>query len=64
MIGSINCVYETPCGWCSKWDKKCDSKIGEYNKKSNFGISDNASISSISSDESKNNVIWTVRNNV
>lgn len=29
MIGTINCVYETPCGWCSKWDKKCDSKIPE-----------------------------------
>lgn len=28
MIGTINCVYETPCGWCSKWDKKCDRKIG------------------------------------
>lgn len=22
------CPYETPCGWCSKWDKKCDEKIG------------------------------------
>lgn len=22
------CTYETPCGWCSKWDKKCDRKIG------------------------------------
>lgn len=22
------CNYETPCGWCSKWDKKCDKKIG------------------------------------
>lgn len=22
------CAYETPCGWCSKWDKKCDKKIG------------------------------------
>lgn len=29
MIGTINCVYETPCGWCSKWDKKCDNKIPE-----------------------------------
>ena len=29
MIGTINCVYETPCGWCSKWDKKCDKKILE-----------------------------------
>lgn len=28
MIGSINCIYETPCGWCSKWDKECDKKIG------------------------------------
>lgn len=28
MMGTINCVYETPCGWCSKWDKKCDCKIG------------------------------------
>ena len=24
------CPYETPCGWCSKWDKKCDSKIGHF----------------------------------
>ena len=23
------CPYETPCGWCSKWDKKCDKKIGD-----------------------------------
>ena len=22
------CAYETPCGWCAKWDKKCDKKIG------------------------------------
>ena len=22
------CPYETPCGWCAKWDKKCDRKIG------------------------------------
>lgn len=20
------CNYETPCGWCSKWDKKCDNR--------------------------------------
>lgn len=29
MMGTINCIYETPCGWCSKWDKKCDKKIPE-----------------------------------
>ena len=21
------CTYSTPCGWCAKWDKKCDKKI-------------------------------------
>lgn len=21
------CIYETPCGWCTKWDKKCKLKI-------------------------------------
>ena len=29
MMGTIKCVYETPCGWCSKWDKKCDKKAPE-----------------------------------
>lgn len=24
----ITCTYITPCGWCTKWDKKCDKKIG------------------------------------
>lgn len=21
------CPYETPCGWCTKWDKECDRKM-------------------------------------
>ena len=25
---TMKCTYETPCGWCAKWDKKCDRKIG------------------------------------
>lgn len=31
-IGAVTyvCTYETPCGWCTKWDKKCDKKIGGY----------------------------------
>lgn len=33
MIGTFNCVYETPCGWCSKWDKKCDKKIPEIGQR-------------------------------
>ena len=27
MLGEP-CRYITPCGWCWKWDKKCDNKIG------------------------------------
>ena len=27
MTGTTNCIYETPCGWCSKWDKKCDKLL-------------------------------------
>ena len=22
------CTYSTPCGWCCKWNKECDKKIG------------------------------------
>lgn len=29
MIGTVKCVYETPCGWCTKWDKKCDEQSQE-----------------------------------
>ena len=29
MKETQNCTYKTPCGWCSKWDKKCDEKISE-----------------------------------
>ena len=25
---TMKCTYSTPCGWCTKWDKKCDKKIG------------------------------------
>ena len=31
MFGTMNCTYETPCGWCTKWEKKCDKKIGGGN---------------------------------
>lgn len=24
----LSCMYATPCGWCSKWDKECDQKVG------------------------------------
>ena len=25
------CTYKTPCGWCTKWEKKCDKSIGGGN---------------------------------
>ena len=28
---TMQCTYSTPCGWCAKWDKKCDKKIGGGN---------------------------------
>lgn len=41
MIGTINCVYETPCGWCSKWDKKCDKKVAHTTINTDKGITVN-----------------------
>lgn len=32
------CTYETPCGWCTKWDKKCDKKIGCGDDKPRRGL--------------------------
>ena len=29
MKETKNCVYITPCGWCSKWEKECDKKINK-----------------------------------
>ena len=33
MVEKTNCPYKTPCGWCTKWDKKCDRKILEQQSK-------------------------------
>lgn len=38
------CQYETPCGWCCKWDKKCDKKIGCGDEKPQRGLRANTSI--------------------
>jgi hypothetical protein len=27
MFETINCTYKTPCGWCTKWDKKCTKQL-------------------------------------
>lgn len=42
MMGTFDCVYETPCGWCTKWDKKCDKKIPERVLKSKINILDDS----------------------
>ena len=41
---AIMCHYETPCGWCCKWDKKCDKKIGCDDNKPKRGLRANTSI--------------------
>ena len=28
---TMQCIYSTPCGWCAKWDKKCDEQLGGGN---------------------------------
>ena len=47
MTGTINCVYETPCGWCSKWDKKCDKKIPEREQRAKCNPVDDATGNSL-----------------
>ena len=42
MMGTFNCVYETPCGWCSKWDKKCDKTIPERGQRAKCNPVDDA----------------------
>lgn len=42
MMGTFNCVYETPCGWCSKWDKRCDKKIPERGQRAKCNPVDDA----------------------
>ena len=59
MIGTANCTYETPCGWCTKWDKKCDKKIGCDDKpkrglRASMGVYDEALESSIYSAPCRN----------
>lgn len=35
---TMQCIYSTPCGYCTKWDKKCDKKIGCDDPKSQRGL--------------------------
>lgn len=38
---TTQCTFVTPCGWCSKWDKKCNKKIGyECGKRAETDIYD------------------------
>ena len=42
MIGTMNCVYETPCGWCSKWDKECNKEIPKQGQRAKCNPIDDA----------------------
>lgn len=43
MFGGLEyCTYCTPCGWCSKWDKKCDKKISERGQRAKCNLLDDA----------------------
>lgn len=42
MTGTENCVYETPCGWCSNWNKKCDKKAPKRGQRIKCGPVDDA----------------------
>ena len=33
MMGTMFCQYETPCGWCVKFDCECKAKCGNKSKK-------------------------------
>lgn len=35
---TMQCTYSTPCGLCTKWDKKCDKKIGCGDDKPQRGL--------------------------
>lgn len=37
---TMQCTYSTPCGWCTKWEKKCDKKIGGGKSESKISIKD------------------------
>lgn len=41
---TMQCTYSTPCGWCTKWDKKCDKKIGCGDEKLQRGLRAKAGI--------------------
>ena len=59
MMGTIKCVYETPCGWCSKWDKKCDKKAPERGQRIKCNpIDDARSTVSWEENQVKMEVIW------
>ena len=50
------CIYKTPCGWCAKFDKKCDilkSKYKSKNKDSNTNWLSQSQIDMILCNEKK-----------
>jgi hypothetical protein len=56
MMGTMNCTYETPCGWCTKWDKKCNKKIPERGLKSNMHPVDDTDVKKLFKEPWRSNV--------
>lgn len=56
MTGTMNCTYETPCGWCSKWDKKCDMKIPERGLRAKMNIVDDTDVRKLFKEPWRSNV--------
>lgn len=56
MMGTMNCTYETPCGWCTKWDKKCDKKIPERGLRTKMKPVDDADVKKLFKEPWRSNV--------
>lgn len=50
------CPYETPCGWCSKWDKKCDTKIPERGLRDKMNLVDDTDVKKLFKEPWRSNV--------
>ena len=56
MMGTMNCTYETPCGWCAKWDKKCDKKIPERGLRAKMSLADDTDVKKLFKEPWRSNV--------
>jgi hypothetical protein len=53
---TMKCTYETPCGWCAKWNKKCDEKIPERGLRAKINPVDDADVKKLFKEPWRSNV--------